>query len=353
MTKPTITKLPKSRVEIKSEIAADKVASYRETALKQLQARVKIDGFRDGNAPLDMIAKQVGDMAVLEEQASLAISETYPVLLTENKIEALGRPDIVISKLAEGNALEFTITTDVLPTVELGDYKKKVKEIFAAKVEATVTDEEMDRTIMELRQMRAHSKMHDDGVDHDNHDHKAIPEAELPTFDDAFVKSLGAFESVDDFKTKLRENLLKEREGAAYEKKRAEAMDAVVASATIDMPNILVDFELDKMVQQMTHDLTMSGMSMDDYLKHLGKSLEELRTTWQATAEQRAKMQLVVDTIAETEKLAPSEEEIETEAAKIMETYKDHKDISESRVRAYVTQILTNQKVFQFLEGKK
>lgn len=350
--KPTITKLPKSQVEIKAEITTDKIAGYREAALQSLQSRVQIDGFREGHAPLEMVAKHVGDAAVLEEQASLAIAEAYPVILTENKIEAIGRPNIVITKLADGNPLEFTATTDVLPTVTLGDYKKEVKKIFEEPVEPVVTDEEMERTIMELRQMRAHSKMHDDGVDHDNHDHKAIPESELPAFDDTFVKSLGAFESVDDFKTKLRENLLKEREGAAFEKKRAAALDAIVESATIEMPEILISFELDKMVQQMTHDLTMSGMSMEDYLKHIGKTIDDLRTTWHDTAEKRAKMQLVIDTIAETEKLAPSEEEIEAEAGKVMEEYKDHKDISESRVRSYVTQILTNQKVFGFLEGK-
>ncbi|MBP9821297.1 MAG: hypothetical protein KBC98_00215 [Candidatus Pacebacteria bacterium] len=352
MKKPTITKLPKSQVEIKAEIAWDTVSGYRDEALKSLQSRISIDGFRDGHAPLAMVAQHVGDAAVLEEQASLAISESYPVILTEGKVEALGRPSIVITKLADGNDLEFTATTDVLPTVVLGDYKKAVKKIFEEKTDAVVTDEEMDRTILELRQMRAHSAMHDDGVDHDNHDHKAIPESELPVFDDAFVKTLGAFESIEDFKKKLHENLLRERESAAFEKKRAEALDVVVESATIEMPEVLVSFELDKMVQQMTHDLMTSGMGMDDYLKHIGKTIEDLRTTWHDTAEKRAKMQLVIDTIAEQEKLAPGEDEIESQAEKIMEQYKDQKDISESRVRAYVTQILTNQKVFDFLEGK-
>jgi len=68
-------------------------------------------------------------MAILEEMAELALSKIYPEIIIKEKIDAIGRPEISITKLAKDNPLEFKIITSVLPEVKLGDYKKIAKEI--------------------------------------------------------------------------------------------------------------------------------------------------------------------------------------------------------------------------------
>jgi FKBP-type peptidyl-prolyl cis-trans isomerase (trigger factor) len=353
MSKPTITSLDKSRVEIKASVDATTFDSYKGRALERLAAVVKIDGFRPGHVPANVLEKQVGDAGIMEEMAQLAIMDLYPTLLTDNKIDAIGRPEIHITKMAMGNDLEFTITTAVMPKVTLADYKKIAKSENGKEVSVAVDEKDVDAAVLELRQMRAHQEMHDKGVEHHDHDHTKIDEKDLPEITDDFVKTLGKFEGIEDFKTKLRENLLKEKTDREAEKKRIAIIDGVIEGSTIDLPDMLVDFELDKMLQQFAYDISMMGMTMEDYLKRIEKTEAELKQEWRTNAEKRAKMQLILDEIAAKEKLVPTDEEIQSEVAKIMDMYKNQGDISEERARAYVTQILTNAKAFEYLEGLK
>ena len=352
-TNSTITKLEKSRIEIKATVAAATFDGYKARALKSLGDRVEVDGFRKGNVPTNVIEKKVGDAAILEEMAQIANMEAYPILLTDNKIDAIGRPEIHITKIAAGNDLEFTVTTSVVPTVELADYKKIAKDANKIKTEVVASDDEVEAAITELRQMRAHQAMHDAGMEHTDHNHAHIEEKDLPELNDEFVKSLGKFENVADFKTKLKENLQKEKESKEIEKKRIAIVDGIIDNSKIDLPDMLVDFELDKMMQQFIYDISMTGMTMEDYLKRIEKTEDVLKTEWREHAIKRAKMQLILEKIATDEKLAPNDAEVQSETEKILEMYKDQKDIAEDRVRAYVTQILTNAKVFEFLEGVK
>lgn len=353
MSQPTITKLEKSRVEIKAVVPAATFDGYKQKALESIGKVVKIDGFRPGHVPAAVVEKHVGDAGILDEMAQIAIMDAYPTILAENKIDAIGRPEIQITKIALGNDLEFTASTAVLPTVELADYKKIAKESNKSEAEVAVDESEIDAALTELRQMRAHNDMHEQGVEHHDHDHTKIAAENLPELTDEFVKTLGKFEGIEDFKTKLRENLLKEKQAKEVEKKRVTLIDGIIDGSTIDLPDMLVDFELDKMMQQFAYDISMMGMTMDDYLKRIEKSEADLKKDWYDNAVKRAKMQLILDEIATKEKLAPTDEEIQTEVAKIMDMYKDAKDVSEERARAYVMQILTNAKAFEYLEGIK
>lgn len=353
MSKPTITKLAKSRVEIKASVDAKKFDSYKTKALENIGQVAKVDGFRPGHVPTSVLEKHVGDAGILDEMAQMAIMEAYPAILIDNKIDAIGRPEIGITKVAMGNDLEFTVTTAVLPTVTLADYKKVAKDANKVEVTATVEDSEIDSALLELRQMRAHQKMHDDGHEHHDHDHTKIDEKDLPELTDEFVQSMGKFEGIEDFKTKLRENLLKEKTDREIEKKRIVLVDGIIDGSTIDLPDMLVDFELDKMMQQFAHDISMMGMTMEDYMKRIEKTEADLKKDWLENATKRAKMQLILDEIAAKEKLAPTDVEIQGEVSKILDMYQNKADISEERARAYVTQILTNAKVFEYLESVK
>lgn len=187
--KPEIKKLEKSRVEITSSIPADKLETYRDRAIAQLAPYVKIDGFREGKVPAAMIEKQVGDMGVLEQMAQLAISDVIADLIVEAKVDAIGRPEIHIKKIAKGNDLEFSVILSTLPEVTLGDYKKVAKSANKESTKVEITDEELENSIKELRQMRAHHMMHENGEDHHDHNHANIPDEKLPALDDEFVNT--------------------------------------------------------------------------------------------------------------------------------------------------------------------
>jgi trigger factor len=93
--------------------------------------------------------------------------------------------------------------------------------------------------------------------------------------------------------------------------------------------------------------MVMQRLKFEDYLVQISKTEEDLRKEWRADAEKRAKLQVVIHTISEKEKLKPSEEEIEKEVGNIMAMYKDADPV---RARAYIENMLENEKVFNFLE---
>lgn len=355
ITNTKITKLEKSTVEITSGIEADVFASYEAKALARIGERMEIPGFRKGKAPVDMVKKGLNEMALLEEMAESAIYDAYPKILEENKIDAIGRPEISITKIAKGNDLEFTIKTAVLPEMSLPDYKKIAKEECDKaeyKEEIVVDEKDVEKVINDLRNMRATQNMppheHKEGEEHDHSKHE-FTEEELPVVDDEFVKGFGKFESVEEFKDKIRENLKKEKEIGKSDKKRLSIIEAIIKDTEGEIPEILINAEIDKMMYKMEADITSMGFKMEEYMKQINKTEVEMRHEMSAEALKRAKLQMIVHTISEKENIKPSKEEIEKEAEAITKMYKDADPV---RAQAYVETMLTNEKVFAFLESK-
>ena len=115
----------------------------------------------------------------------------------------------------------------------------------------------------------------------------------------------------------------------------------------IEIPEILIKSETDKILYKLQADIVNAGLNFEDYLKQIGKNEEDLRKEWQGDAEKRAKLQLIIQTISKKENLKPNEEEIERDVSQIVKMYKD---ADPARARAYVEQMLENEKVFKFLE---
>ena len=105
--------------------------------------------------------------------------------------------------------------------------------------------------------------------------------------------------------------------------------------------------EIDRMEAQFLTDIERMGAKLEDYLKYSKKSLADIRAEWAPHAEKKAKLQLILNKIAETEKIQPDKTEIKAEVAHIVEHYKDA-DLE--RARTYAETVLTNEKVLRFLE---
>jgi FKBP-type peptidyl-prolyl cis-trans isomerase (trigger factor) len=351
--KVEINKLPESMVAISGEISAENFESYRAEALSHIAKNIEIDGFRKGHVPANIVAEKVGETAILEEMAEMALAKTYPEILLENNIDALGRPEISITKMAKGNPLGFVIKTAVMPEVKLPDIKKVAKESKITEEISPVSDEEIEKTIIEIKKMRAHQDLHrneeanaDSEHSHD-HDHAELKEENLPELTDEYVKSLGAFENVEDFKNKLRENITKEKVDKAREKNRVAIIDAIIEKSEVEAPRAFVENELDKMMYRLKTDIENAGMDLEHYMTHIKKTDEDLRKEWEEDAIKRAKLELIMHKISVSENITPDADQIESETAKLIEYYKD---VNPERARAYVTQMLTNEKVLQFIE---
>jgi len=354
--KITVKKLPKSEVEIEGELQSEVFESYFKQALKKLGERVKLDGFREGKVPESVLLANIPEMQILEEMAELALNEHYPKMLEDEKIDAISRPEIFIIKLARNNPLGFKIKTAVLPEIKLPDYKDIAKKIISetpppAKGEdgrGSVTDEELEATIMDIRKSRA-PKVHVAEVQvSDTKDSPVSDTSELPEFNDEFVRALGPFKDVADFKDKLKANIKLEKENQQKEKTRLKIIEKIIDDSKMDIPEILVNIELDKILYKMESDITQMGLKFEDYLKHLNKTVEDLRKEFRTDAEKKAKLALILNEIAKTEKIVADEEQVAKEVAAILEHYKD---ADPERARIHAENVLTNEKIFQFLEN--
>lgn len=342
-----ITKLPKSEIEIEGEIDAEAFEVFYNEALKHLGEHIEIDGFRKGKVPESILVSKIPEIKILEEMAEHALAKYYPEIVESEKLDVITRPQIAITKLARKNPLAFKITTSVFPEVKLADYKKIANKIISEITEAEksneVSEEEVENTIMDIRKSRS-PKKHIAEASEITEENKE----ELPPFDDEFVKALGPFENVEDFKDKLRINLKLEKENQNKERTRLKIIEKIIDESELDVPEILVDSEVNKILFRMESDITTMGLKFEDYLKHLNKTIEDLKKEFRPDGEKKAKLALVLNEISKVEKISPDEQEVEREIQMILEHYKD---ADPERARAHVEQVLTNEKIFKFLEN--
>jgi FKBP-type peptidyl-prolyl cis-trans isomerase (trigger factor) len=281
----------------------------------------------------------------------MAISDAYPKILEENKIDAIGRPEITITKIAKGNDLEYKIKTAVIPEITLPDYKKIAKTENSKeenKKEITVEESDLKKVIDDLRKMRAHQAMppheHVEGEEH-----AELTEEQLPVVDDEFVKSFGKFETVEEFTNKIRDNIKTEKEMQAKDKVRMAIIEEILKNSQCVVPEILINSEIQKMMYKLESDITNMGFKIEDYFKQIGKTMEDISKEWRVDAEKRAMLELIIHDISVKENLKPSDEDVEKETDQITKMYKDADPL---RARAYVEQMLTNEKVFAFLSAQ-
>lgn len=145
--------LEKSQLELTVELSVEELAPYIEKGAKKVSEEVKIEGFRPGKVPYDVLKQKIGEMTILEEAAHLAIHKTIDEAIEKNTIgdQAIGQPQVNITKLAPNNPLEYKIIVSLLPTIALGKYK----DLNLTAQEAKVDEAEIEKALHDLQEMRA------------------------------------------------------------------------------------------------------------------------------------------------------------------------------------------------------
>jgi FKBP-type peptidyl-prolyl cis-trans isomerase (trigger factor) len=234
--------------------------------------------------------------------------------------------------MAMGNPLEFIIRTTVTPEVTLGDYKKIAAGIpLRPAADNKVSEKEITEALDRIKKshMDEHHG-HDVGQEQGDHDHAAF--------------------DTPEFKEKIKEALVAEKERVAREKRRIEIAEKINDASTIELPAILVDSELRRAEAQFNEDMARMGTTVADYLASAKKTIADLRAEWRPKSEKKVKLQLILNKIADLEKIIVEAKEIEAETAHIMEHYKD---ADREQAALYAAGVLSNEKVFHFLEGQK
>ncbi len=381
--KTKFEKLDNGEMKMIITIDKDEFEKYKINGLKKVQEFVQIDGFRKGNAPENLIIQKYGEMIILEEMGHLAINETYYTsIIKENenrkeneKIFPISEPKINITKIGQGSEFEYNATFPIMPEIKLANYKKISKEIIEETEKQAleelrkkndkankedileVSEEEVEDVLKTLQKGRnAGAHIHEDGTVHTeghNNEEEKIKEdikEDLPALDDTFAQSFGEnFKTLNDLKTKVKENLTLEKKSKLIERKRTNILEKLVSETKIIIPEALIKDELERMKAQMKADVERFGGKWEDYLIHLKKTEEDLKEEWKDVANKRVSSQLIVSQIAKEENIKITKEEIDIEAIKILSQMPD---ANENHVNSYIEQILTNEKVMRILDGE-
>ena len=322
--------LPESEVELVGEVPYSAVEPYREKALKHIAEHMALPGFRPGKVPADMALKKAGELAVLEEAVELFVKDFYIELIEAHKVEAVGRPDIRVTKLAAGNPVGLTVRATVYPEVALPKNWKQLHEKVALEPALPASEEEVTKTLEDLRQSRKTGDT-------------------APELSDEFAKSVGAFESLEHLKTQIHKGIGEEKTRKARDARRGKLIEALLEKSTLSVPRIFIESELEKIMSQMREDVKRFGMEFEEYLKKTNKTEEGVRNEFREQARKRAQLQLLLNKIAQEEKIEADETAVSTEIKHAMEHFPE---ANPELVKIHIETVLKNELALKLLEGE-
>lgn len=344
----TVQNLENSEVVLTIQIPAAAIETNYSKALTSITADFKMDGFRPGTVPENLVIQKIGSLTIWEEALRETIPSVYLEILTESKIPALGRPRFNITKITDKSDAEVTVTTAVMPEIPLPDYASIAQQVYTNTQVDPVTESDVTNAIIELRKLRY---QRENTTTVETAAPAAIDESELPELTPEYLSGFGQdITSLEILNKKMRHNLEHERIHQLEDKKRAELVALLLENAPFAIPTILVDYEINLMLRQYEHDLSVSGISLDEYLKYTNKTIDHLRTEITEPASKRAKTQLLLDKIAQSAEISPDATKVESELAQLTEQYKDQGDFDATHAKSYLEQVYTNQAVFAYLE---
>lgn len=300
MVTKTITKQPKSLVEISITVPwGDLEPKWNET-LQSLVADLELPGFRKGQVPLPMAEQSLG---------SKLNDEFFKVVMPQALIEALQGSNVVpidypkyqLVSFVKDQPLSFKALVTEKPQIAIGDYKTIKVQKPPVKV---VTDGDVEKMIEEMfKRWKAKQSA-------------SQPSADVA--DDNFAKAVGAL-SLIDLKQKLKtdlENEAKYNNELDYEELILQQVESIT---TVEIPEILVSDELNRMLVQLQRRVADMGLLLEDYLKGQNKTIESLKNEWKVQAEKNVKMELGLSEVARQENVTVTDEELQAEIDKIQD----------------------------------
>jgi len=325
-----------STVELRGSVDADIIKKHEDQVFQDIRSTYEAPGFRKGNVPDNVVREQVPASHILEQAAHRVLEEIYPHIVKEEKLEVLSAPSFSVTKLAPGNPLEFTLQVGIVPEVKLPAYKKIAKEVYSSsEASASVSDQEVEDAVNQIRTMRASQTQQEDG------------KPELPELTDDFVQSLGNFKTVEDFKRELRKNLAAEKKNVERRKLRERLAHQLVEKADCPLSPLTIQSELGLAKQRFEQDLGKQNLKKDEYFEKVGQTEEDFWKKQEEYITEHFKAKLILKKIAEEESLSADPEGVKAEVSRLKQNFPDQNDAS---ILDYVTEALTNDAVLRFLE---
>ena len=172
----------------------------------------------------------------------------------------------------------------------------------------------------------------------------------VPEMDDEFAKDVSEFDTLEELKADIRAKALEKAEKNAQTNFETACVDKAAENTTVDMPNALIERELDVQMERFAYQLQMGGYSMEQYAKMMGGDVSTMRNAFRPGAEKQAKISVTLEKIAEVENVTVSEEDIAAEIESLAKQYElEPEQVKEMVPAEELTESLKTRKAVQII----
>lgn len=144
---------------------------------------------------------------------------------------------------------------------------------------------------------------------------------ELPELNDEFASDVSEFETLDEYKESVRKNLQETKENDARRAKEDEAIKKIVEKSEMDIPDAMIDMQVQNMIQEFAQRLAQQGLNIDQYMQFSGMTVDKMKEQLRPEAVMRIQSSLVLEQIVKEENIEPSDEEIDAQLDKMAAAY--------------------------------
>ena len=390
-----VENLEKNMAKLTIEVPAEELEKALEKAYQKQKKNISVPGFRKGKVPRAMVEKMYGPAVFYEDAVNSLVPEEYSKAAEESKLDIVSRPEINVEQietvavkpevtLGEYKGLEVAKADTTVTDEEVEAELKKEQE----KNARTINVE--DRPAADGDTVTLDFEGSVDGVPFDGgagkdypltlgshsfipgfeeqlvgaaleeekevnvtfpEDYQAeelagkaavfkctihkIEAKELPALDDDFAKDVSEFDTLDEYKKEIKDNLTKKKEEQAKTEKENAVVDKAVENATMEIPEAMIDTQVENMVDDFARRIQSQGLSMEQYMQFTGATVDSLKEQMKPQAVKRIESRLVLEKVAEAENIQISDEKLDEELAKMAEMYKMELDKFKELVGEY------------------
>ncbi len=181
-----------------------------------------------------------------------------------------------------------------------------------------------------------------------------VQKVELPKIDNDFAKGIGKFKDLNELRKSIKEGMIIEEKNRAEEEYRNKLINKIAEKSIAEIPDILIESELENMINEFKNSVTQTGILFEDYLKNINIDLEKLKKEWREMAKKRVMIGLTLREISIKEKIKIEDGEVEERINQTLKFYPNEKEIREKldmeKFKEHTASTLVNEKVFEILE---
>ena len=372
--KSTVEQLGPTRVRINVEVPFDELKPNFDRAYRKLAQQVRIPGFRPGKAPARLLEARLGRGVVLDEVVNEAVPAKYAEALSTDEVRPLGRPEIEITKIDDGDLLAFAAEVEVRPNITLPDFSElsvtvddievteeevgeqldllrarfgtlsgvdrpvQTGDFVSLDLSATVDGEEIEEAATSGLSYEVGSGDLIEGIDeviigasagetrtftttlvageHAGREAEvdvtigSVKLRELPEADDEFAQLASEFDTLDELKADLRQRLLRAKAMQQGMQARDKVLKALLTITDVPLPEGVVESEMAARAHDALHSFDHDEQRFGEWLEQRGRTREQFDADIRQAAEEAVKTQLVLDALADAEKVDVTDAEL-------------------------------------------